>query len=44
MKHAGLAITAIVLAIGISCSKRTGITAGPGFQKSLQEALINAKP
>ena len=44
MKRAGLAFPAIVLAIGISCSKRTGITAGPGFQKSLQEALINAKP
>ena len=44
MKRAGLAIPAIVLAIGISCSKQTGITAGPGFQKSLQEALINAKP
>ena len=44
MKHAGLAIAAIVLAIGISCSKRAGIPAGPGFQKSLQEALINAKP
>lgn len=36
-----IASAAIVLA---SCARHSGVTAGPGFQKRLQEALIMAKP
>jgi len=38
----------LLLVLGIasatSCMKKAGITAGPDFQKQVQEALINAKP
>jgi len=54
MKHSGslmhvlfpVALIAMValIAISVGCNNRSGLTAGPDFQKRLQEALILAKP
>jgi parallel beta-helix repeat protein len=39
-----LLLAVLGIAVGSSCMKKAGITAGPDFQKQVQEALINAKP
>jgi len=39
-----LLLAVLGIAFGSSCMKKAGITAGPDFQKQVQEALINAKP
>lgn len=39
-----LLLAVLGLAFGNACMKKAGITAGPDFQKQVQEALINAKP
>ncbi|PYT23056.1 MAG: hypothetical protein DMG57_33375 [Acidobacteria bacterium] len=33
-----------LIAISVGCNNHSGLTAGPNFQKRLQEALILAKP
>jgi len=47
-RHARLLINAILpvaaILLGSCSSTKTGLTPGPGFRKSLQEALIAAKP
>jgi parallel beta-helix repeat protein len=39
-----LLLVVLAISCGASCMKKAGITAGPDFQKQVQEALINAKP